>query len=143
MESLRNMQEPICEAFRNNQRRSKLFFTRSLLNTPAELQVLNCGSNNNWIIGGVEKGVDIVKCKLQWERYIEAIAPYCGKCWAYPLCHGPCIWECAREDGTIVFNNNYCDFMKKSIERSAYLSLHQQNSLDDNKLAIDQHIDRC
>ena len=98
---------------------------------------------NNWIIGGVEKGVDIVKCKLQWERYIEAIAPYCGKCWAYPLCHGPCIWECAREDGSIVFNNNYCDFMKKSIERSAYLSLHQQNSLDDNKLAIDQHIDRC
>ena len=39
------MQNPICEAFKNNRRRSKLFFTRSLSNTPAELQVLNCGSN--------------------------------------------------------------------------------------------------
>ncbi|HJH04470.1 MAG TPA: hypothetical protein K8W19_10655, partial [Victivallis vadensis] len=42
---LKNMQNPICEAFKNNRRRSKLFFTRSLSNTPAELQVLNCGSN--------------------------------------------------------------------------------------------------
>ena len=39
------MQNPICEAFKNNRRRSKLFFTRNLSNTPDELQVLNCGSN--------------------------------------------------------------------------------------------------
>ena len=46
MGSLKNMPNPICEAFKNNRRRSKLFFTRSLSDTPDELQVLNCGSNN-------------------------------------------------------------------------------------------------
>ena len=50
MESLKNMPNPICEAFKNNQRRSKLFFTRSLSNTPDELQVLNCESNKDIIV---------------------------------------------------------------------------------------------
>ena len=51
MESLKNMQNPICEAFKDNRRRSKLFFIRSLSNAPDELQVLNCGSNNKNVKG--------------------------------------------------------------------------------------------
>ena len=44
-DELLNRDLNICEAFKNNRRRSKLFFTRSLSDTPDELQVLNCGSN--------------------------------------------------------------------------------------------------
>ena len=65
MGSLKNMQNPICEAFKNNRRRSKLFFTRSLSNTPAELQVLNCGSNNkNSASHSFAEYVDIVRTLL-------------------------------------------------------------------------------
>ena len=65
MESLKNMQNPICEAFKSNRRRSKLFFTRSLSNTPAELQVLNCGSNNkNSASHSFAEYVDIVRTLL-------------------------------------------------------------------------------
>ena len=57
MGSLKNMPNPICEAFKNNRRRSKLFFTRSLSDTPDELQVLNCGSNNEILVSKVKDSV--------------------------------------------------------------------------------------
>ena len=77
MGSLKNMQNPICEAFKNNRRRSKLFFTRSLSNTPAELQVLNCGSNINIssVININHHNTDVLSGVLRSE------APY-----DFPLC---------------------------------------------------------
>lgn len=78
----------------------------------------------NWKIGDIEHGLDYDKCKKIWWSFIQCIAPKCGKCWAYPICGGPCLWECARNDGSFQFDNKYCAFTKKSIERAAYLCFH-------------------
>lgn len=88
-----------------------------------------CGMKK-WQIGDVSHGIDYKKSKNMWLRFIRCIKPKCGKCWAYPLCHGPCIWECAQNDGTFKFSDKYCNLMKKNIERSAYLYFHTQECLD-------------
>ena len=79
-----------------------------------------CGLEK-WKIGNVSHGLDGHKCKKLWFQFLQCIKPFCGKCWAYPICGGPCIWECAEDDGTFVFNNSKCDFVKRNIEFSAYL----------------------
>lgn len=92
-----------------------------------------CGMKN-WQIGNVSTGLNIEKSKNIWLKYLHCIKSKCGKCWAYPLCHGPCIWECAQNDGTFKFSSKYCDFMKKNIERSAYLYFGTQKRLDGEKI---------
>lgn len=75
----------------------------------------------NWKIGNIQNGVDPDKIKNMWLKFLECIEPTCGKCWAYPVCHGPCIWECAMQDGSFTFNDNICAYVKRNIELSAYL----------------------
>lgn len=82
----------------------------------------------NWRIGNLARGVDEEAIRLKWMNFLKAIEPYCGKCWAYAMCGGPCLWECARESGELVFNDIYCNFTKKSIERSVYLSFNSHSS---------------
>ena len=62
-----------------------------------------------WIVGSVEDGPDIEKCKAFWRKYHELININCFGCWAYPLCHGPCPWEVAMADGTFRINRQHCD----------------------------------
>ncbi len=88
----------------------------------------------NWSIGNAKTGIDISKTKDMWLHFLHCIAPICGTCWAYPVCGGPCIWECAKNDGSFAFDDKYCNFMKRAVECSAFLSsqvqLHTDNSED-------------
>lgn len=88
---------------------------------------------HNWCVGNVNDGIDVKKVKKIWIDFIKAISSHCGICWAYPICHGPCIWECARNDGTIVFDDKYCFFVKKAIEASAYLVLKTEKHEEGSK----------
>lgn len=45
----------------------------------------------NWQVGNVHQGLDTEKVKKMWLDFLKCIEPVCGKCWAYPVCHGPCI----------------------------------------------------
>ena len=85
-----------------------------------------------WRIGSLAKGLDLDKVKEQWGKYVTAISRHCGKCWAYPVCHGPCIWECALENGEIKFDPKFCHFNAKSIEHAAYLTLKTQENLPED-----------
>lgn len=117
-----------------------------------DCQIFNCGACNSvigvdpvgnyypcakfcglkqWSVGNVATGINDSKCKDIWIKYIECISSRCGTCWAYPLCHGPCLWECARNDGTLEFDDKYCIFTKKVIECSAYLYFMVQNHQHD------------
>lgn len=63
----------------------------------------------NWIVGSVENGPDIEKCKDFWRKYREFVKANCFACWAYPFCHGPCPWEVAQSDGTFKLNKHHCE----------------------------------
>ena len=62
-----------------------------------------------WIVGSIENGPDIDRCKDFWRKYRELVKEHCFSCWAYPLCHGPCPWEVAQADGTFKLNTHHCD----------------------------------
>lgn len=62
-----------------------------------------------WVVGSVENGPDIEKCKSFWRRYHELVKENCFGCWAYQICHGPCPWEVARADGTFMLNKHHCE----------------------------------
>ena len=62
-----------------------------------------------WVVGSVENGPDIEKCKSFWRRYHELVKENCFGCWAYPLCHDPCPWEVAQADGTFRLNRHHCE----------------------------------
>lgn len=62
-----------------------------------------------WIVGSVEHGPNIEKCKMFWRKYRDLVKTNCFECWAYPLCHGPCPWEVAKPDGTFALNNHHCE----------------------------------
>lgn len=88
-----------------------------------------CGMEN-WKIGTLAKGVDDKKVETLWLDFLTCIQPKCGRCWAYPICGGPCIWECSRNDGTFLFNDCDCFSRKGGIERAAYLHFKLQEHLD-------------
>lgn len=74
----------------------------------------------NWIVGSVENGPDIEKCKKFWRKYRELVKENCFDCWAYPLCHGPCPWEVARADGTFSLDERNCEETKCWIMQGAW-----------------------
>ena len=93
-----------------------------------------------WRIGNVRSGLDENKVREIWSRYITAVHRTCSKCWAYPICHGPCIWECAINNGDVKFDSKLCHFVQKLIEHTAYLVFKTQ------KVEIefsDTNIDNC
>lgn len=90
----------------------------------------------NWCIGNAKNGIDTSRTKDMWLHFMYCIAPICGKCWAYPVCGGPCMWECAKNDGSFAFDDKYCVFMKRSVECSAFLASQVQ-------LHTDDHEDKC
>jgi len=76
---------------------------------------------NSWIIGSLADGRDDQKVKEIWFNFQKAIKEHCGKCWAYPVCHGPCLWDIALQNGQCKFDDFNCKYIKKRIEEAAYL----------------------
>ncbi len=74
-----------------------------------------------WTIGNAENGINANKQKEMFECFLACIAPHCGICWAYPVCGGPCLWACAKDDGTFEFNDGFCNFKKAMAEYAAYV----------------------
>ena len=74
----------------------------------------------NWIVGSVENGPDIEKCKTFWRKYREFVKTHCFGCWAYQICHGPCPWEVAQTDGTFCFSEATCRETKRWIEQGCW-----------------------
>ncbi len=86
-----------------------------------------CGMKE-WITGNVFTGPNWDKCKSIWKEYQSLLHKHCGTCWAYPFCNGPCIWECAREDGTMCFSDKFCFLVQRQIEQAAWLAYKCRNS---------------
>lgn len=90
---------------------------------------------NKWKIGSLESGISIELCKSFWRRYNECISEYCGLCWAYPICKGPCPWSLAQKDGSFRFNSIQCNFSKRFAEQAVYLFFWTQDNMDKKRLA--------
>lgn len=75
---------------------------------------------NKWIVGNIKAGPDYGKCKQFWRDYQNCVTADCVKCWAYPLCKGPCPWEIAQADGTFLLSMNRCEEVKTWIKQSAW-----------------------
>ena len=88
-----------------------------------------CGMEN-WRIGHIDDGVDMDKNKLIWKKYWQCIQPFCGSCWAFPICQGPCIWDCAKDDGSMSFYAGDCKYRKRNAEHAASLFCRCQNHAD-------------
>ena len=93
----------------------------------------------NWGIGSVTEGLDTEKCIDIWYRYQQAIQPHCGKCWAWGYCHGPCIWQCACNDGSIKFSGVFCEVVKKSLEEAIYIFSSVKSQEKNSKNSITAH----
>ena len=75
---------------------------------------------DKWIIGSISNGPDYEKSKQFWCDYAKCVMETCSDCWAYPLCKGPCPWECAREDGTFALNEHSCEVTIRWIMQGAW-----------------------
>lgn len=96
-----------------------------------------CGMKN-WQIGTLATGVDDDKVQSLWIGFLKCIHPTCGKCWAYPICEGPCIWDCSMDNGTFSFNDRSCFFRRKGIERSIYMYSKLQKYWEEHDFSIFQ-----
>ncbi len=74
----------------------------------------------NWVVGSVADGPDVVKCQEFWRTYRELVRSHCFGCWAYPYCKGPCPWEVARADGTFALSERNCAETKRWIMQGAW-----------------------
>ena len=91
-----------------------------------------CGMEN-FAIGKSGIGFDEKRCCELWLKYLKCIKPFCGKCWAYPICKGPCIWECAQNNGEFKFSNLSCKFTKRQIEFATYLAFMKGKKQNEQK----------
>ena len=101
-----------------------------------------CGMKN-WQIGTLDQGIDEKKVKKLWANFIKCIQPQCGRCWAYAICGGPCIWDCSNGDGTFRFNNFSCLTRKNAIKRAAYIHFNLQESREKYKGTADINDLQC
>ena len=74
----------------------------------------------NWVVGTVADGPDVVKCQEFWRTYRELVREHCFGCWAYPYCKGPFPWEVARADGTFALSARNCAETKRWIMQGAW-----------------------
>lgn len=85
---------------------------------------------DSWKVGNITKGLDNEKCKMFWVKYNKTIKDYCGICWAYPLCSGPCPWDLCKLDGTMEFSNLKCSYMKEYTKKIAYIFFSAQSNIE-------------
>ena len=79
------------------------------------------GGMQNWQVGHVTTGPDHSLCRKFWYNYRQAISQKCQKCWAWPVCQGPCSWELIDSDGSFHDTPRYCSGQKRHCELAAYL----------------------
>lgn len=73
-------------------------------------------------MGHISQGPDHDRIRRFWRDYYEALAPACGACWAHTLCNGSCAWGLATAEGGFRQPDSWrCAFIRKAIERSAYV----------------------
>ncbi|MGE3755822.1 MAG: radical SAM protein [Planctomycetota bacterium] len=80
---------------------------------------------DSYVIGDVRSGVDPEKVRAVYKQVFDLWMNHCRNCWARYTCSSACVWQHSHDDGNLrIPDRDQCHAIRRSVRRSAWLSLH-------------------
>lgn len=86
----------------------------------------------SWVIGDINKPLDINKLKQFWKRY-TACLKNCKTCWAALICENACAANQMGKNGFFNEKVAFCNAKRYHLERVGYYYYHKESLLESNR----------